>query len=90
MRRVKYSPAAVFLLTNIAYLYILATVNSEISPYASLILPSVFIIGPALMLRGWQAALVNCFFVRGDNSRPAGDNMRALALGGGICTHSAF
>ena len=58
MRRVKYSPAAVFLLTNIAYLYILATVNSEISPYASLILPSVFIIGPALMLRGWQAALV--------------------------------
>ena len=58
MRRAKYSPAIVFFLANVAYLYILATLNSALSPYVSFILPCVFIIGPALFLRGWQAAMV--------------------------------
>lgn len=58
MRRAKYSPAIVFFLANVAYLYILATLNSALSPYVSLILPCVFIVGPALFLRGWQAAMV--------------------------------
>lgn len=58
MRRARYSPAIVFFLVNVAYLHILATVNSALSPYAALILPCVFIIGPSLFLKGWQAALV--------------------------------
>ncbi len=58
MRRAKYIPAVVFFAANVAYLYIVAAVNSLLCPYASLVLPSVFIIGPALFLKGWQAALV--------------------------------
>ena len=58
MRNSKYIPALVFLAVNAVYVYILGTVNSELSAYASLLLPSVFIVGPALFLGTWRTVAV--------------------------------
>lgn len=41
----------ILLLLNLSYLMIVSVVNSEISPYVALVLPSIFIIPPALFLR---------------------------------------
>lgn len=57
MRRVTNIPFFIFLIANIAYIYIIGVVNSSLAPYASLLLPSVFIIGPALYLKSWQTVL---------------------------------
>lgn len=49
----------VILALNLCYLIILGAVNSEVAPYVRIMLPSIFIVAPALFLGwGWAAFIV--------------------------------
>lgn len=90
MRNSKYIPALVFLAVNAVYVYILGTVNSELSAYASLLLPSVFIVGPALFLGTWRTVAVVGFsaFLWAATTPVRAGLVAALWLAAALCVHT--